>query len=63
VSRGTHHVLSPTLPTLELTLMNATHPVADRTARLQAWLGHRNIQHTVRYTEIAVDRFRNFWRA
>src|SRR2546421_12315921 len=29
---------------------------------LQAWLGHRNIQHTVRYTELAPDRFKNFWR-
>ena len=25
------------------------------------WLGHR-IQHTVRYTELAPDRFKNFWR-
>jgi hypothetical protein len=24
--------------------------------------GHRNIQHTVRYTELALDRFKNFWR-
>jgi Phage integrase family len=24
----------------------------------QAWLGHLNIQHTVRYTELAPDRFR-----
>jgi hypothetical protein len=23
---------------------------------------HRNIQHTVRYTELAPDRFKNFWR-
>jgi hypothetical protein len=23
---------------------------------LQAWLDHRNIQHTVRYTELAPDR-------
>jgi hypothetical protein len=22
----------------------------------------RNIQHTVRYTELAPDRFKNFWR-
>jgi len=30
---------------------------------LQAWLGHRNIQHTVRYTELAPDRwFKDFWR-
>jgi len=32
------------------------------TRALQAWLGHKNIQHTVRYTELAPDRFRNFWR-
>ena len=25
------------------------------------WLGHRNIQYTVRYTELAPDRFRDFW--
>ena len=25
-------------------------------------LGHRNIQHTVRYTELSPDRFRDFWR-
>jgi len=32
------------------------------TRALQRYLGHKNIQHTVRYTEIAPDRFRNFWR-
>jgi site-specific recombinase XerD len=31
------------------------------TRALQAWLGHRNIRHTVRYTELASDRFRDFW--
>jgi len=31
------------------------------TRALQAWLGHKNIQHTVRYTELAPDRFKNFW--
>jgi type 1 fimbriae regulatory protein FimB/type 1 fimbriae regulatory protein FimE len=29
---------------------------------LQAYLGHRNIQHTVRYTELAPERFKHFWR-
>jgi integrase len=33
------------------------------TRALQAYLGHRNIQHTVRYTELAPDRFKNFWRS
>ena len=32
------------------------------TRALQAYLGHRNIQHTVRYTESAPDRFKAFWR-
>jgi site-specific recombinase XerD len=33
------------------------------TRRLQAYLGHKNIAHTVRYTELAPDRFKEFWRA
>ena len=32
------------------------------TRALQAYLGHRNIQNTVRYTELAPARFKNFWR-
>ena len=32
------------------------------TRALQAYLGHRNIQHTVRYTELSPTRFREFWR-
>jgi site-specific recombinase XerD len=32
------------------------------TRALQAYLGHRNIQHTVRYTELSSTRFRDFWR-
>jgi len=39
-------------------LANAGHD----TRALQAWLGHKNIQHTVRYTELAPDRFKSFWR-
>ena len=29
---------------------------------LQHYLGHKNIQHTVRYTEMAPYRFKDFWR-
>jgi hypothetical protein len=29
---------------------------------LQAYLGHRNIQNTTRYTALAPDRFKGFWR-
>lgn len=39
-------------------LANAGHD----TRSLQAYLGHKNIQHTVRYTELAPTRFKEFWR-
>ena len=32
------------------------------TRTLQAYLGHKNIQHTVRYTELAPGRFKDLWR-
>jgi integrase len=32
------------------------------TRALQAYLGHRTIQHTVRYTELSPTRFKDFWR-
>lgn len=31
------------------------------TRALQHYLGHKNITHTVRYTEMAPDRFKSFW--
>ena len=31
------------------------------TRLIQDYLGHRNIQHTVRYTELSADRFKGFW--
>ncbi len=40
------------------TLANRGHD----TRALQAYLGHKNIQHTVRYTELSPGRFRDFWR-
>jgi integrase len=39
-------------------LANAGHD----TRAIQDWLGHRSIQHTVRYTELASTRFKDFWR-
>ena len=33
------------------------------TRALQAYLGHRNIQQTVRYTELSPNRFKDFWRS
>lgn len=32
------------------------------TRAIQHYLGHRNIQNTVRYTELSAARFANFWR-
>ena len=31
------------------------------TCAIQEWLGHRNIQHTTRYTELTTRRFKDFW--
>lgn len=39
-------------------LANAGHD----TRRIQDWLGHRSIQHTVRYSELSAAPFRDFWR-
>lgn len=32
------------------------------TRSIQHYLGHRNIWHTVRYTELSPERFKDFWR-
>jgi len=31
------------------------------TRAIQHYLGHKNIQHTVRYTELSANRFKDFW--
>ena len=31
------------------------------TRSIQNYMGHKNITHTVRYTELSPDRFKNFW--
>ena len=37
----------------------ANHGTDTRT--LQDYLGHRNIQHTVRYTKLSESKFKNLW--
>ncbi len=32
------------------------------TRAIQSYLGHKSIQHTVRYTELSPSRFKDFWR-
>ena len=42
---------------------NGNVPPARRKNRaIQHYLGHKNIQHTVRYTELSANRFRDFWK-
>jgi len=41
------------------------HLLADAghdTRRLQLWLGHSDIKHTARYSELSARPFRDFWR-
>jgi type 1 fimbriae regulatory protein FimE len=32
------------------------------TGAIQLYLGHKNIQRAVRYTELASGRFKDFWK-
>ena len=32
------------------------------TRAIQHYMGHKNIQHTVRYTELSPQRFKDFWK-
>ena len=32
------------------------------TRAIQQYLGHKNIQHTVRYTKLSAGRVRDFWK-
>ena len=62
VKRGTpstHPILGDELRACGYALANKGHD----TRALQAYLGHRNIQHTVRYTELSPTRFKDFWRS
>jgi len=34
----------------------------EMTQFIYALIGNRNIQHTVRYTELSPGRFKDFWR-
>ena len=36
--------------------------IRQDTRAVQHYLGHKNIQHTVRYTELSPERFKNFWQ-
>jgi type 1 fimbriae regulatory protein FimB/type 1 fimbriae regulatory protein FimE len=41
------------------------HLLADAghdTRRLQLWMGHSDIKHTARYSELSTKPFKEFWR-
>src|SRR5262249_36422589 len=62
--RGSHECRPPQNDLAALTGERIRHEWVRRRARvtLRARLGDKNIQHTVRYTELAPDRFKDFWR-
>jgi hypothetical protein len=38
------------------------HPgLSGRGQRLEDYLGHKNIPHTVKYTELSPESFKGFW--
>ena len=43
-----------------LTVKEVARLMQDARA-LQHYLGHKNIQHTVRYTELSPEQFKSFW--
>ncbi|MFZ2064982.1 MAG: hypothetical protein WAV27_03290 [Xanthobacteraceae bacterium] len=57
VKSGTRHSTRGK-PAADYALANAGHD----TRRIQDWLGHRSIQHTVRYSELSAAPFKDFWR-
>lgn len=65
VARAGHHAGMP-FPIHPHMLRHATgYKLANDgqdTRAIQHYLGHRNIQHTTRYTELAADRFNSFWK-
>ena len=46
----------------ELVFCSQSSSALRATRALQAYLGHKDIQYTVRYTELSSDRFKDFWR-
>ena len=42
--------------------MDALANAGPDTRAIQDWLGRRSIQHTVRCTELAPTRFKDFWQ-
>ncbi len=54
----THHFRSSTNCYKLSELANAQQD----TRAIQLYLGHRNIQHTAKYTELGAGRFQDFWR-
>ena len=52
---------SPYIRTCCVTPPATSWPTMVTTCAIQHYLGHKNIQHTVRYTQLSAASFRDFW--
>jgi hypothetical protein len=55
-------VRHPVIKAIAVGSIPDSEPKKNDTRALQAYLGHRSLQHTVRYTELSPDRFKRFWK-
>ena len=54
-----------TRESLAVDMLGVAHKLANEgvdTRTIQGYLGHKSIQHTMRYTELAPTRFKGLWR-
>ena len=59
--RGGPMTRSNVSKTLEAAAQRAGLPYRH-TRRLQLWLGHADIKHTARYSELSAKPFKDFWK-
>ena len=52
----------PGTPSVTAAMPTPSRHQPAETRAIQAWMEHKNIQHAVRYTEVAPDRLKDFWR-
>lgn len=63
IAKGQDRIPSRSIRTCCVMRADTSLPSEGQDTRaIQQYLGHRNITHTVRYTELSPGRFKNFWR-
>jgi type 1 fimbriae regulatory protein FimB/type 1 fimbriae regulatory protein FimE len=71
--RTVHHIVAEAAKVCGRRVFRFTHMLRHATGYylanagqdtrvIQLYLGHKNIQHTVHYTELAAGRFKDFWK-